>query len=105
MVYIAHPFNGEQKNVDDVENLIVKLLYMYKDTTYYSPLNATGFFYHVFPYDEGMKHCFEALNRCDEIWFCENWQNSKGCKLEMEYALKNYIPVYFVHNDGTITEI
>ena len=102
MVYIAHPYNGWQKNVDDVQNIILKLLKKYPDTTYYSPLHATGFFYFELSYEDGMEHCFEALRRCDEIWFCENWQTSRGCNLEMAFAREHGIPFFYVSNDGEV---
>lgn len=27
------------------------------------------------------------LSKCDAIYLCEGWKESKGCKLEMQYAL------------------
>lgn len=100
MVYIAHPFGGKRKNVDDAERIILKLLHAYPGTTFYSPLHATGFFYHEFPYEVGMEHCFEALRRCDALWLCEGWETSRGCKLEVECAKKHGIPIRLIVPDG-----
>lgn len=101
MVYIAHPFGGKQENVAHVEQIILKLLKKYPDVTFYSPLHSTGFFYHELSYEDGMEHCFEALRRCDELWLCDGWRGSKGCNLEVEFALAHDIPIRYIFNDGT----
>jgi hypothetical protein len=84
MIYLAHPFGGEMKNVDKAEKLIKELLHKHPACTFYSPLHATGFFYSQLTYLDGMEHCFEALSRCDELWLCGEWRDSRGCN--MEYA-------------------
>lgn len=96
MIYIAHPFQGKPENVADAEQTILKLLKLYPDTTLYSPLHATGFFYFELSYELGMEHCFEALRRCDELWLCEGWENSTGCNLEVEFAIAHNIPIRFI---------
>ena len=68
LIYIAHPFGGEQENVGRVEKIIEGLLRQRPDCTFYSPLHATGFMYSQLTYLDGMEHCFEALSRCDELW-------------------------------------
>ena len=47
LIYIAHPFGGEQENVGRVEKIIKGLLHKHPDCTFYSPLHATGFFYNI----------------------------------------------------------
>jgi hypothetical protein len=96
MVYVAHPFEGKPENVKAVEQIILKLLHKYPDMTPYSPLHATGFFYHEFDYDTGMQHCYEALRRCDELWLCEGWKDSRGCNMEYAFAKGKGIPVKFI---------
>lgn len=39
------------------------------------------------PYERAMGICIEELMKCQEIYFCKGWQNSKGCQLEMQAAL------------------
>ncbi len=96
LIYLAHPFGGEQKNVDRVEKIIKGLLHQHPDCTFYSPLHATGFFYGQLPYLEGMEHCFEALSRCDELWLCEGWYNSQGCNMEYGFAKAKGVPIKFI---------
>jgi hypothetical protein len=99
LVYIAHPFLGKPENVEDAQNIILKLLHKYPDISFYSPLHATGFFYFEIPYAQGMQHCFEALKRCDEIWLCHGWEESRGCKMEVDFAKRMGIPIKVIRED------
>ena len=96
MIYVAHPFGGEQENIEKVENIIKGLLHKHPDHTFYSPLHATGFLYDSLDYLDGMDHCFEALSRCDELWLCEGWQDSRGCNMEYAFAKGKGIPIKFI---------
>jgi len=93
VIYVAHPFNGKQDNVQKVEKIILKLIEQYPDYTFYSPLHSTGFYYFKKTYEEGMKDCLEMLSRCDELWLCPGWRNSKGCNIEYDWCRKNGKPV------------
>ena len=42
LVYLAHPFLGMPENVEDAQNIILKLLHKYPDISFYSPLHASG---------------------------------------------------------------
>ena len=96
LIYIAHPFGGEQENVEKVEKIIKGLLHKHPDCTFYSPLHATGFMYSQLTYLDGMEHCFEALSRCDELWLCGSWQDSRGCNMEYGFAKAKGMPVKFI---------
>jgi|LSQX01.2.fsa_nt_gb hypothetical protein len=61
-----------------------------------SPLHATGFLYNDVDYIDGMEHCFEALSRCDELWLCGNWRDSRGCNMEYAFAKGKGIPIKFI---------
>jgi hypothetical protein len=41
-------------------------------------------------YDEGMTHCLTLLDLCTEIWI---FGDSKGTRIEREYAKKIQIPI------------
>ena len=98
MIYIAHPFGGDPENVTKVEAIILDLVLKIPDHTFYSPLHATGFLYDKLNYIDGMDHCFEALRRCDELWLCEGWQDSRGCNMEYAFAKGKGIPIKFINN-------
>ena len=96
MAYVAHPFLGKPENVADAERIILKLLKLYPDVVFLSPLHATGFYYFALSYELGMEHCFEMLKRCDELWLCDGWEDSRGCKFEVEFAKEHNIPICYV---------
>lgn len=104
LVYIAHPFSAKQENVESVQRIILGLLHKHPDTTFYSPLHATGFFYNELPYEVGMEHCYEALRRCDELWLCPGWQDSRGCNLEVKLALDQAIPIRAILDGDIVTQ-
>lgn len=101
IAYIAHPFQGKRSNIRKVERIIKGLLPLYTGYTFYSPLHATGYMYDMMPYEQGMKHCFEFLNRADELWLCEGWQRSRGCNMEVRFARDNGIPIFEIV-DGVV---
>ena len=102
LVYLAHPFLGNPENVADAQKIALALLRKYPDVSFYSPLHATGFFYFEMPYERGMAHCFEALRRCDELWLCRGWEESRGCKMEVDYARRTGIPIKTIGEDYEI---
>lgn len=89
LIYVAHPFGGKQENKDKVEKIILRLTEQFPDYTFLSPIHATGFYYFNKSYDNGMKDCIEMLKRCDELWLCEGWEDSKGCNIERDWAIEN----------------
>jgi hypothetical protein len=93
VIYVAHKFNGDPKNVKKVEKIIRDLVVKYPDYTFYSPLHNTGFFYDDIPYEIGMKHCIEMLSRSDEIWFCSGWKKSRGCNIEHDWAAEHGVTI------------
>lgn len=97
-IYISHPFGGEQENVEKVKKIIKGLKRKHPDYIFHSPLYATGFFYNELSYLVGMRHRFEALSRCDELWLCGNWQDSKGCCMEYGFAKAKGMPIKFINN-------
>jgi uncharacterized protein (UPF0333 family) len=38
----------------------------------------------------------EIIKRCDAVYVLPNWKTSNGCKIEIEFAKKNNIPVKFL---------
>lgn len=96
MVYLAHPCGGDESNIKDAEQLVKQLIHKYPERVFLSPLQATGFYYGDISYIEGMKHCVEMLSRCDELWLCKGWQDSKGCCMEWAIATAKEIPIYEV---------
>ena len=94
-VYIAHPYNGELKNKDNVEKIIRKLATKNPNVLYISPIHTIGFLYNDVTYNHGMDYCIELLSLCDELLLCQRWKTSTGCLIEKSYAEKNGIQISF----------
>jgi len=90
VIYVAHPYGGEESNKAQVEQLVKGLIDIYPDYCFLSPIHAIGFTYDILDYDEGMEHCFTLLDLCSEIWI---FGDSKGTRLEREYAKRYKIPI------------
>jgi hypothetical protein len=52
-----------------------------------------------YTHDDWLKMDFEILERCDAIFMLKNWKDSKGAKMELDYARELGITIYF-ENDG-----
>lgn len=93
--YIAHPYSMKEENKQSVENIIKQIAKEHPDVFPVSPIHATGFLYAHMEYIAGMQLCFELLSMCDTLILCPGWKNSRGCKLEKEYAEKHGIPIRY----------
>lgn len=52
----------------------------------------------IINYDECLEKDFAFISRCDAIFFCPGWQNSKGAKLEYDFVTHQAKHVYTFHN-------
>lgn len=94
MVYIAHPYRGEKENLNKVEEIIKKLVKSNPEKTYVSPIHTFGFMYDfVETYEQGMGMCLELLSKCQKIILCGDWEHSRGCNMEYDFAIKNNIKI------------
>ena len=105
VVYLAHPYGGNEANVEDAKQIVRQLVKKFPGMVFLSPLQATGFYYNDIPYLDGMGHCLELLSRCDELWLCDGWQDSKGCC--MEYAAEKMAgkPIYSISDTLNLSPI
>ena len=40
-----------------------------------------------FEHEEYMHICYAMIDVCETVYFLNNWNNSKGAKMELEYAI------------------
>lgn len=45
LVYLAHPYGGDEKNVEDAKQIVKQLVKEFPERVFLSPLQATGFYY------------------------------------------------------------
>lgn len=84
-VYISIPIKGKDYNYQ--RDLANKVAQQFQERGYdtITPFDicpsATT------PYNVAMGKCIEELLNSDEIFMCDGWENSDGCKAEFQVAL------------------
>ena len=74
-----------------MENLVLN------DTShdYISPIHNFGYVYLTGDdYQRGLDICLSLLGQCDILVLCPEWESSRGCKGEFEYAKKHSISTF-----------
>ena len=99
LIYVAHPYNNDNNNIEKVEKIIQSLVKQYPNYTFVSPIHTFGFLYDNNDYDTGFKYCYDLLDRCDELWVFDeednDWRNSRGCNREVGFSTGKGLPVYY----------
>jgi len=96
LIYVAHPYGGNDSNKIASEENINKLFKLYPDRTFISPLHGICCPYDSVSFEEGMEHCFKLLEKCDALLLTGYWETSKGCALEQEFAKNHNIPIFYL---------
>ncbi|ADE57257.1 DUF4406 domain-containing protein [Aminobacterium colombiense] len=103
-IYIAHPLRGKNADIETVfENNItvdticqnLSAIVENKDILILSPVHAFSFVSAVGDQKWVLGQCRKMLSLADEIWVFGDWENSEGCKIEIEHAKKLNIPIIF----------
>ena len=97
LIYISHPYGGERKNKNRVEQIIKTLVSLpgNQNKTFLSPIHAFGYLYNEVEYEKGLQMCLDLLQCCDEMWIFGDWTTSQGCRAEVEYCKKRNIKMVF----------
>ena len=95
-IYIAHPYGGKPENKAEVEQIIKDLVKQNPKAVYISPIHMFGYLYDDVSYEQGIDYCLDILGACDELILTGDWETSRGCKMEKEYAGKNEIPIKYL---------
>lgn len=98
LIYLSHNYGGKESNKRHIETVIKTLVKRYPDCTFLSPVHALGFLYDYISYDNGMRHCLALLDMCDECWFIDGYNDSKGCKIEQSYCADHRIPTVIIQD-------
>lgn len=95
-VYIAHPYttHGDAASNFDRQVEICKMVF----GAGFIPVSPILTFGQTIPHNDAyyktaMEACFWLLKHCDEVWFFGEWEQSKGCLMEKEYAEKLGLPI------------
>ena len=96
IIYVSHPYGGDENNVVIVEDLIIRLHDMFPDYLFFSPIHAFSHMYEYTEYQEGLDMCLWLLDQCDEAWVFGDYQSSVGCMSEIAYCQNHLIPYRIV---------
>lgn len=91
LLYISHPCTTQG---DINENRLKAQGYtkQYKNQGYHV-LNPLEVINSTTSHEEAMKISIKLLKVCDAIAMCGDWEKSKGCVMEYEYAKQNRIEI------------
>lgn len=98
LIYISHPYGGQEANKQKIEQIIRRLVKEHTEHTYVSPVHAFGFLYNDVDYEYGLDMCLKLLYVCDKMLVFGDYQNSRGCKAEIEYCMIHNID-YEIRSD------
>jgi hypothetical protein len=98
MIYVGHPYKGLEENKRKVEGIIKSLSTMNPGTTFVSPIHTFGFMYDDFIYEVGLCMCLDLLSKCDMMYVCGDYENSRGCMAEIKYCEEHDIP-HLIYDD------
>ena len=78
LLYIAHPYGGDETNKERVQTYLKTLQAKYPEKTLFSPLHNWGYA----PYDKDhqhkpMKDCLEVLQRCNALSSAETGEKAE----------------------------
>ncbi len=99
IIYISHPFGGDENNQRIIGRLIVKLQKTFPDFLFISPIHSFSFAYHDVSYQKGLNMCLWLLEKCDEMWVFGDYQFSIGCMSEIAYC-KNHNIYYQIMSEN-----
>lgn len=99
IVYLCHGYGGSVENLNDITSKLKRFTKLHPNYLFISPVNMYNELYDIVDYNEGLDMCLYLLTTiATEMWVCDiNYNESTGCKAEIEVCKERGIPVkYFV---------
>lgn len=100
IIYVAGKYSGKDRNEIE-QNILLARKYAVEiwrcgHVALCPHLNTAHFDDDIaFPQEEYYRRDLKLLERCDAIFMLPNWQESRGARLELEFARVNNIPAIF----------
>lgn len=92
IIYISHPYGSRKENEDRVAKILLELQKEYPDYLFISPIHCYSWLYEYDDYEKGLARCLWLLEKCNRMWVYGDYQKSRGCVAEIEYAHEHKIP-------------
>lgn len=90
LIYVAHPYGGKKSNREKIDVIMGDLVLNDTSHDYVSTIHNFGYVYLTGDdYQRGLDICLSLLGQCDILVLCPEWESSRGCKGEFEYAQKH----------------
>lgn len=95
LVYVAHPYGGKESNRKKIDVIMGNLVLNDTNHDYISPIHNFGYVYLTGDdYQSGLYICLSLLGHCDILVLCPDWESSRGCNGEFEFAKKHSISTF-----------
>lgn len=95
MIYISGPISGVTNYLVKFENA-EKILSKVTDTIPINPAKVLSALpANLIEYKELMRLCLDLLSMCDSIYMLKGWEDSRGAKLEHEYAKAHDYQIFY----------
>lgn len=106
LVYVAHPYGGKESNRKRIDAIMGELVLNDLNHDYVSPIHNYGYVYLTGDdYQKGLDICLDLLSHCDVLVLCEDWEFSRGCRGEYEFAKKHNIVTFTLNEWKALNRI
>ena len=106
LVYVAHPYGGKESNRKKIDVIMEDLVLNDASHDYISPIHNFGYVYLTGDnYQRGLDICLSLLGQRDILVLCPEWESSRGCKGEFEYAKKHSISTFTLNEWKALNRI
>ena len=92
-IYISGPITGTKDYMSRFSTAHIKLAR--HGYSVVNPAMVNAMLPEDTTHDEYMAMSFAMLDMCDTIYMLDNWEQSKGAKMEFERALKNGLNIIY----------
>ena len=96
LIYLAHPYGGKIENELKSITAEYQLIEQHPSDHIFNAVRYFKTYERVLSEPEIMDMCLDMLGRCDELWLSPGWQDSPGCKAELEHATRLGIRVKYL---------
>lgn len=100
-IYLAHPYGGDEYNIELAGMLARELEKTFPTWTVISPLHLFSWKpYEKDHYMAQMWKCLEVMLSCDALYLADGWEMSLGCRMERAIAKEHGMPIYWKGHEG-----
>ena len=103
LIYLAHTYGGSAHNYFKACKLETKLIDEHPTAHIFNAVKYFNYFKNTLEEKDILKMCLDMVSRCNELWVAPGWEDSQGCKAEIEEATLNCMKIRYL-TEGTVLE-